>query len=373
MTTGNSREGALLPVVLSGSDISYFTGKMENYFRVRGIPYELRNMQFPRDEKIRKREVGVTQMPTVELADGRWMTDSTKMIQWFEAQFPEDGLLPVDPLQAFLCYFLEDWADEWWWRPAMHYRWYSEEGSRFAAWHLARTCLREVPAPMGLKWRYLRRRQRSGYTAGDGIHEASVAAVEADYHRLLRALEAIFQDRPFLLGDRPTLADIGFAGPFFRHFALDPLPLEILRRHAPSVLEWVARLWKTRIAECRGTLRDGIPEDFGPLLDEIGATYLPYLNANVAAVRAGKKRFDVNLGGAQFRGARYSRYRVWCLAELRLHYERMPASAQAAGRVLLERHGCWGPLWQENDLPLMPNQEQGLPFRGDTNMVGFAE
>jgi hypothetical protein len=40
----NSREHAQAPVILSGSDIAYFTGKMENYFRVRGIPYELRNM-----------------------------------------------------------------------------------------------------------------------------------------------------------------------------------------------------------------------------------------------------------------------------------------------------------------------------------------
>lgn len=43
---------------------------MANYFRVCGIPYELRHMQFPRDDKIRKREVGVTQMSNVELADG---------------------------------------------------------------------------------------------------------------------------------------------------------------------------------------------------------------------------------------------------------------------------------------------------------------
>ena len=28
------------PVMLHGSSISYFTGKMENYFRVRGIPYK---------------------------------------------------------------------------------------------------------------------------------------------------------------------------------------------------------------------------------------------------------------------------------------------------------------------------------------------
>ena len=63
-------------------------------------------------------------MPALQLGDGRWMTDSTKMIQWFEAKYPQNGLLPEDPVQRFVCLLLEDWADEWWWRPAMHYRWH---------------------------------------------------------------------------------------------------------------------------------------------------------------------------------------------------------------------------------------------------------
>jgi hypothetical protein len=111
-------------------------------------------------------------------------------------------------------------------------------------------------------------------------------------------MQAIFSDRPFILGDRPSLADIGFSGPFFRHFALDPVPLEIIRQDAPAVLEWVARLWNTRMAACPGVWSQGIPENIGPLLDDIGAAYLPYLCANVDAVGAGKKRFDVELDGA---------------------------------------------------------------------------
>ena len=38
---------SLQPIVLHGSNISYFTGKMENYFRVRDMPDELRSIQFP--------------------------------------------------------------------------------------------------------------------------------------------------------------------------------------------------------------------------------------------------------------------------------------------------------------------------------------
>ena len=71
------------------------------------------------------------------------------MIQWFESEYPQNAIVPEDPTLAFICYLLEDWADEWWWRPAMHYRWYYEEGARFASGHLAR----EVMG--GLYLRYL--------------------------------------------------------------------------------------------------------------------------------------------------------------------------------------------------------------------------
>lgn len=361
------------PIQLYGSNISYFTGKMENYFRVRSIPYELHSMQFPAVQEQFKKLMGVSQMPSAQLPDGRWMTDTTKMIQWFEAEYPGESVIPSDPLQAFVCLLLEDWADEWWWRPAMHYRWHYTEGERFASWHLADEVLGSMFGPNWIKRRVLRRRQRSGYTAGDGITPQNVSAVERDVAKLLAQLEVIFRSRPFLLGDRPSLADIGFSGPFFRHFALDPVPLELIRQQAPGVLEWVARLWNTRLSDCTGQLVDGIPDDLGPLLDSIGAAYLPYLCANVDAVAAGNERFDAEIDGVLYRGARYSRYRVWCLQELRDHYEALPDTAQQSARSLLERHGCWEPLWRKEHLPLLPDQEVGLPFRADTKMVGVNE
>jgi glutathione S-transferase len=362
---------ALQPIVLYGSNISYFTGKLENYFRLKDLDYELRAMQFPSDARRFGRELGVVQMPVIQLADGRWMTDTTKIIQWFERELPHNPVIPSDPLQAFLCYLLEDYADEWLWRPAMHYRWYYDEGAYFASRHLADELTRDMRMPAIVKRWNLRRRQRGGYTTGDGICADNVAGVEAIFLRTLEQLEAIFQQRPFLLGESPSLADVGFSGPFFRHFALDPVPLEIIRQRAPAVLEWVARLWNTRPAT--GAWPLAVPEDLGPLLDEIGNSYLPYLNANVEAVAAGKKLFDVEAGGVTYRGARYSRYRVWCLAELRAHFEALPEPAREEARGLLARHGCWEPLWQHAELPLLPGQEAELPFRASTKMVGVNE
>ena len=111
-------------LTLLGSNISYFTGKMENYLRLKRIPHRLESMQFPAVRKVLERELGVMQMPVIILPGGRYMTDSTAMIEWFEARHSEHSILPPDPLQRFVCHLLEDWAGEWWWRPAMHYRWH---------------------------------------------------------------------------------------------------------------------------------------------------------------------------------------------------------------------------------------------------------
>jgi len=363
--------GGREPLTLYGSTVSYFTGKLENYLRVKGVPYRLQPMQMPGDFKKIKAAVGVEQMPAIQLADGRWLTDSSKIIQWFEEQSPEHGFIPDDPVQAFICFLIEDYADEWLWRPAMHYRWHYPLGAQFASRSIVDEMLSGVPLPSALKRLWITQRQRFYFTAGDGITAQNVDGVERIYLRLLEQLQVIFEQRDFLLGDRPSLADIGLAGPFFRHFAFDPVPLEIMRNKAPAVLEWVARLWNSRMDSCRGNWLEGIPEDLSPLLSDIGQHYLPYLSANAAAVERGQKDFDVTVAGVDYRGARASRYRVWCLQQLRERYQNFPIEGAQAVRKALEANGCWQPLWAYESLPLLPDQEQGLPFSGNNNTLGI--
>ena len=364
---------------LRGSSISYFTGKMENYLRLKGIPYRFESMVFPGEVERNKRVVGLSQMPVARLPDGRWMTDTTKMIQWFEEAYPQNPIVPKDPTLAFICYLLEDWADEWWWRPAMHYRWYYEEGARFASGHLAREVTGGLHLPLFLKRFMLRRRQRDGYTSGDGIGPEAVQGVEADVANLLASLERIFENRPFLLGDYPTLADIGFSGPFFRHFALDPIPLQLLRHTAPRTLEWVMRLWNSTPSSVEGSMVNDVPEDICTLLRHMARGYLPYLNANVEAVSNGKTRFTATVDGVTYQGARSSQYRVWCLDELRKHYRRLTDQEAKQGtdvsdlERLLKETAVWEPLWAQDDLPLLKDQESQLPFWADSKMTQVNE
>ena len=346
---------------------------MENYFQIRSIPYVRRVDAYPSFEKKMKKMVGLHQMPAVVLPDGRWMTDTTKMIQWFESKHNKSSILPKNPVQNFICLLIEDWADEWWWRPAMHYRWHYKEGAEFASDHLAKELLGTFPAPHFLKKMFLARRQRKGYTVGDGISQDNKDAVEANVRNLFSNLEKIFSKRPFIFGEIPSLADIGLSGPFYRHFALDPVPLKIIKSEAPSILNWLDALQNTQLKNSEHGYIEELPEDLNPLLEEIGRVYLPYLCKNVDAVQSGKKYFEFKSGKLNIRKARFSQYRVWCLKELQDRFYSLAKEDQSNVEQMLRKFSCWEPLWMHKELPLEVNQEERLPFWADRKMIGVNE
>jgi glutathione S-transferase len=345
-----------------GSAISYFTGKLEGYLRYKGIPYERVAMIAHHFNRTVPQATGVSQMPAVALPDGRWMTDTTPTIAWLETQHPEPAVIPADPLQAFASRLLEDYADEWLWRPAMHYRWSYAPDARLLSERIVTELLPDVPAPHALKRWMIRRRQYGGYVRGDGVTASTRAHVEGIYLRTLDALEAVVAARPFLLGDVPTLADFGFFASMFRHFGIDPTASTIMRDRAPGVYAWVARLWNARAGVTIGPLVAGVPGDWAPLLDDVGAAYLPYLCANAEAWKSRRRRFDVTIQGTTYRRVPTSRYRVWCLEELRRHFEALPPSVRGDARDLLGRHGAWEPLWRVDAPASGHDPERRAPF-----------
>jgi len=350
------------PIDVYGSVVSYYTGKLEGYLRYKEIPYRF-VAYGPAEQRRVRRQTGAGQIPAVELPDGRWMTDTTPMIDWFEAQRPEPAVVPVDPLQGFFSRLVEDHAEEWLWRPAMHYRWSYRRDALLVSRCLAEELMVGIPAPGFAKRLLLRRRQHGGWVRGDGVTPETRAHVEGCYIDALASLEAIFATRPFLLGEAPTLADFGFFASMFRHFSQDPTPSAIMRERAPGVYEWQARLWNARASTTDGALVSGVPEDWGPILDRVGSAYLPYLCANAEGWRAGARRHDAEIEGVRYRNLPVSQYRVWCLERLREHFEALPPDAKAAARARLEAHGCFEPLFRI-ETPGSRYPADDVPFRG---------
>lgn len=319
-----------------GTDCSYYTGKLEAYLRAKGIAYRLEPFG-ESNMKRAARHTGVIQIPQAECDDGSWLVDTTLIIEHFERVRPEPAIAPHVPAVSFVSRLLEDFGDEWLWRPAMHFRWSFPNNARFMSGWLAEHAT-ERRAPLWLKRSFWYRRQLGRFVDGDGVTAHNRAAVEASYLDTLDIIEKIVQGRPYLLGQRPTQADFGFFASMFRHFACDPVPGRIMRQRGPGVHEWVARMWNSspeRVAQ--GSLPDTLPDDLGPLLGMVAEVYLPYLEANARAFAANQTRVRYSVQGVSFEEPSKP-YRVWCRDRL----QQQLAGLAPEERAVVDRAAAWG-------------------------------
>jgi deazaflavin-dependent oxidoreductase (nitroreductase family) len=320
-----TRDGAH---VLYGLSCSYFTGKLESYFQTKGVPFRFVEMSKSQFQAC-ARATGIVQLPCVETPDGTWLTDTNAIMEHFEAGGHGPRVRPEDPATAFCSLLLEDLFDEWFWRPALYYRWAFDEDARLMSNQLARTMFRDVSLPLFLRRQFVLHRQRIVYLKKDGVTKQTAPAIEALYMDALRELDAIFTHRPFLFGDRPCEADFGLFGPFFRHFFCDPTPGALMRKHAPQVAHWVTRLWKTRPADLDGTAAlSRVPDDLGFFLEMAANDYLPYLEANSLAVASGAEEVRYRAQGVDWQ-IPSAPYRAECFNELK---RRFAALDRDAGR-----------------------------------------
>jgi len=334
-------------------DVSYYSGKMEGYLRYKEIPYERVEPDWWQMVDVIYPNTGLMKVPAVRTQDGRWLSDSTPMIDWFEKEHPAGAVLPDDPVQAFFCRLVEDYADEWLWRPALHYRWSYRSDALFYSRRFAHEFLRVLPFPKPITALIARQRQSRFYVRGDGVSSKTRAHVEGVYQKNLAWLQALLEKQPFLLGGRPSLADFGYFASMFRHFGIDPTPAGIMRMRAPAVYEWVARLWNARHSAIDGAWPQAgtLPPGWTPILRDIGEAYLPYLHRNACAFRDGEERFDLEIQGVRYRDLPAVPYRVYCRERLQRHYAELPSGSQEAVQALLREHGCLEPLLRDGRIP----------------------
>ena len=351
-----------------GSKVSYFTGKLESYLRYKRIAYRL-SAAFSRRAEI-VANVGAMQLPVGQCADGRWMSDTTPILQFLESEHPHSTIFPSDPAVGFIALLLEDYADEWLWRPAMHYRWSYAHDRELLSSLIADELMTHLPLPRFVKRRVIQARQRLGFVVWDGVSPSTRGHVEAGYKAALDHLSAMLESRLFLLGDAPSVADFGLMGPMLRHFGQDPTPAELMRREAPEVYAWVARVWNARAGEAVPNFVVSVPPEAAPMLREVCETHLEQLRANAEAFAKGQKRFALTVQGCTYSKLPVSRYRVACLERLREAFVTLNESDRSRVRALLP----WSPaevLWGP-DPPACSDydDERQAPFNTAINVYG---
>jgi glutathione S-transferase len=268
----------------------------------------------------------------------------------------------------FLAHLIEDYGDEWLWRSAMHYRWSYRRDRRFISDLLAEEVGGFIRAPFWLKRRRIAHRQFTNFVVKDGVNDRTRWHADKTYLNALDAMSAILATRPFLLGNAPSIADYGMMGPMFRHFGQDPTPADIMRNRAPLVFEWVARMWSARSPASIEFVSD-IPEDLSGLLRECCETHLAQLNANAKAFGRGMSHFAATIQGCHYERLPTSRYRVWCLEQLRARFAGLDECARSELTEVLQFDGA-EILWSGEIPQSQYNTDSHLPFGKAINVYG---
>ncbi|MCD8521777.1 MAG: glutathione S-transferase [Saccharospirillaceae bacterium] len=272
-------------------DISYFSGKLEAYLRYKEIPHSVVECDSLKVFHKIGQSTGIQKVPAIEMSDGKWLFDTTPTIQWLEKSNPDNPVIPADPALKFVTLLIEDYGDEWLWRPAMWWRWVPKISRATMGRRIVKVYSKHFAIPLGY---YFGRRQLNEWLWNDGVDKHNSNDVRDMLFHELAFLEPLLEDQPYLMGSHPSIADFGYFGPFFRHFGNDPISAEVIRRHGPNTYEWLARLWNARKSKMNENVEWQWPSApyWKPLFKRIASDYLPYLHQNAVAFNSGKKTFD---------------------------------------------------------------------------------
>src|SRR5262249_25964513 len=219
---------------------SYFTRKMTGYLDYKRIPWLFRRFPGVSAESMAAGFPGG--VPVVETPAGEFMWDSTSMIHHLEIRFPEPAVLPPDPVQRFLCYVLEDAADEWLYRPAVGTRWHFPENAAVGGFELARDIAVRMPVSCEQAHAAVGAHVLSSCAPLGATADTIQSWVDDVLRPWMRVLGTHLARRPYLLGERPSLADFALFGGNAAHFINDPLCRRWVEEDGPAVVQHTHRL-----------------------------------------------------------------------------------------------------------------------------------
>ncbi len=335
---------------LIGAEASYYTGKVRAYLRWKRIPFvEVFASQQVYREIIVPR-TGVKYIPVLLSPDDVAVQDSSEIIDFLEARFPEPLAYPPAPLQRLVAILLEIYADEWMVLPAMHYRWSFAENRAFILREFGASALPEGTRAAQIEAGEKLAAPFAGALPFLAVTARTIPAIEAWYEGLLAELDAHFARHPFLLGGRPSLADFGLMGPLYAHLYRDPYPGRLMRTRAPRVAAWVERM-NAPAADAGELLpHDAIPDTLLPVLRRMFAEHCPvlvdtaarladWLDANPGApIPRVIGTHEVTIGGVRESRALFP-YTVWMWQRAIDCYAALDPAARERVDAFLDAHG----------------------------------
>lgn len=263
--------------IVHGLTRSYFTRKVTGYLDHTDRPWRLEPC--PPNHHPAATEAGWTGgIPVVTDPAGELMWDSTTVIEHLDRRAPADrSVLPDDPTLRFLAYAIDDFSDEWLYRPAVGSRWSYEANTVTAGWQIAE----ELSTVFGLPGAPVRANVVAAMTAS--LPRLGVAAdtIEAWMGEVLvpwfQALQGHLGDG-YLLGGRPCIADFAVFGANVAHFVGDPYCRDLADEHGPAAVAHTHRLHQPQKQTFGDWIEgDAVPDSLVAVIAQAGRHYLPWV------------------------------------------------------------------------------------------------
>ena len=305
-----------------GLEASPYLLKIEAMLNSNGVPFRrlprdggrwenmataLRLSRARRQHKVQRYPTmdGLDEYPEVPylIANGSdFQYDSTAVAHWLDDQFPSTTpFYPDDPTLNFVASLIDEAFDEYGLYMVHHQRWVCSATDTTMPEVTAAEMSRLWPPPVPSRIRVIvprRQSRRCAYlfsVAPDG-YRAHVeprrmppsrpgfppthVLLEESWRAFLAAMESVLSVRPYLLGDRFTVADASAYGHWSMNL-IDPTAVAELQQRAPTTYRWLVDI---RDGKHRGSSGDiGLAPELQPLLDIIMNTFAPLMAQNESA------------------------------------------------------------------------------------------
>lgn len=268
---------------------SLYAGKLRSFLIKQRVPFREVVAADPRFLGQIIQRVGHMVIPVLETPEGDLLQDTTAIIDHLQTRFTNPELTPPGPVQQVVAHLLDAFGSNYLLPLAMHYRWsYRDQQELFLRTEFARA-IPHMSHPQRLETAGKVMQNFAGFLPNLGVTTAVIPAMEASYADLLAVLEIHFQQCPYLLGGRPSLADFGMMAPLYAHLARDPVPGLLMKTTAPSVFRWTERMNNAEIEDSDYPeypddypTDDTLPDTLRPILSMVFSDWGPGLAADAA-------------------------------------------------------------------------------------------
>ena len=323
---------------------SPYTMKVDAFLKFKDIPFEWMTRSI-KNEALFQKHAKVQLIPLLFFPNGDTMQDSTHILERLDTEHPEPGIHPKDKTLWFLSCLFEEFGDEWCNKLMFFQRWFYEADAKNTGDRLTAERLEGkwyAPFIKGIYAKAMVKRMipRLSYSGGN---EVNIPQLKASFESLSGMLDVHFAARPYLLGGRPCFGDFGLWCNLYQAWT-DPTAHAFLEANCPNLVAYIKRMQNPTV-EGEFEKLSSLKKTLTPILaQEVGARFLPWMEANHQAYAAGEDQTSLMMNGSEFTQKTF-KYQAKTLDELRRKYSTV--SQTKALKTLMEETECQ-PFLQDN-------------------------